>query len=461
MKRILSAALGAITFMSCFSFAAAATNETSSSDVKLPFDLEAPKNVFIKYLDGNDSFNSCNVSYSQNNSMSEFFSNLADPDQHDKVVEELNKQGIDDLWVQPQMDWSIDSSDDWHYNKYWDTDGYDENQIQRLGDWAYTALSYYPDQTNESWVFRDFGNIEDPEDRVWHGSHNGSDDYDGWKDVLKEGQYAVIKTDEGESHAKIDFTKHTIHVRMRYLVIVRKSDEENGLVDVPVASDWSGEALVGKDAEASGVLKKGDIDPPVITDLRMTDEEFNGQPVIAFKLEVPDKLIAQNTEITNREGRIILETECRVKGNDEWKEMQGDWILKSGEMKVTLLNLAEENKVISKDTPVELRCRYYCEQSEEEPFYSDYSEVLTFGTKEIDGRKESVAEKSNDASDEKTNEESAVKEESKSEKKCSVCGICPVQPLGICLFIWIAIIVAVIIVVIVIILAVNKKKSNK
>ena len=116
---------------------------------------------------------------------------------------------------------------------------------------------------------------------------------------------------------------------------------------------------------------------------------------------------------------------------------------------------------LPQDTPVELRCRYYCEQSEEEPFYSDYSEVLTFGTKEIDGRKESVAEKSNDASDEKTNEESAVKEESKSEKKCSVCGICPVQPLGICLFIWIAIIVAVIIVVIVIILAVNKKKSNK
>ena len=45
--------------------------------------------------------------------------------------------------------------------------------------------------------------------------------------------------------------------------------------------------------------------------------------------------------------------------------------------------------------------------------------------------------------------------------KCSVCGICPVQPLGICLFIWIAIIVVIIIIVIVVVVVVKKKKNKE
>ncbi len=43
-------------------------------------------------------------------------------------------------------------------------------------------------------------------------------------------------------------------------------------------------------------------------------------------------------------------------------------------------------------------------------------------------------------------------------KKCRVCGICPFQPLGICLFIWIAIIL---IVVILIVVLVSKKKKDE
>lgn len=43
--------------------------------------------------------------------------------------------------------------------------------------------------------------------------------------------------------------------------------------------------------------------------------------------------------------------------------------------------------------------------------------------------------------------------------KCKVCGICPIQPLGICLFIWIAIIL--IVFILVIILISKGKKKNK
>lgn len=43
--------------------------------------------------------------------------------------------------------------------------------------------------------------------------------------------------------------------------------------------------------------------------------------------------------------------------------------------------------------------------------------------------------------------------------KCKVCGVCPIQPLGICLFIWLAIIL--IIVIVVVILIFKGKKNNK
>ncbi len=50
--------------------------------------------------------------------------------------------------------------------------------------------------------------------------------------------------------------------------------------------------------------------------------------------------------------------------------------------------------------------------------------------------------------------------EEAAEEKCKVCGICPIQPLGICLFIWIAIILLAII-FIVIVVSVAKKKNGK
>ena len=44
--------------------------------------------------------------------------------------------------------------------------------------------------------------------------------------------------------------------------------------------------------------------------------------------------------------------------------------------------------------------------------------------------------------------------------KCRVCGICPIQPLGICLFIWLAIILIAVIIVVVLICK-DKKKNNE
>lgn len=55
-------------------------------------------------------------------------------------------------------------------------------------------------------------------------------------------------------------------------------------------------------------------------------------------------------------------------------------------------------------------------------------------------------------------ETSGAEIEDPAKKKCKVCGICPVQPLGICLFIWIAIILIVVILAFVLL---SKGKKDK
>lgn len=458
MKKILSLLTVSALAASVSVCAAAAPKQGDPKD--LPFELTAPENVAITYLDGNDSLNTCKVAFSQNDSMSAFFSRKDDPEEYEKVMAELNEKGIDDIWVESQMDWSIDTQDDWHYNQYWDSQGYDDDYKLRVGEWAYISLGLSPETTNDAWVFRNMGNIDDPEDRTWYGSHEGGEDYDGWKDVLKEDQYEVVTIDDTKQ-AKIDLTKHTIYVRMRWLVTTRFAPEGEDSYDVVTASDWSEIASVGKDAETTGTLDAKTfnelVKPPVISNFRMTNEKFNDQPVVAFNLDVPNDLKKTLTSVVAAGGNINLCTEMRIKDKTDWTEMQGDWVVKSGEMKVTMIHLVQEGEIIDEGTPVELRCRYVCMQPGCEDMYTDYSEVLTFGTKELDGKHESVAEESKIETIGTTDPGKTTEE-----NKCKVCGICPFQPLGICLLIWIAIIVVLVIVVIVVVVIVskNKKKEN-
>ena len=176
--------------------------------------------------------------------------------------------------------------------------------------------------------------------------------------------------------------------------------------------------------------------------------------MIAFKLAVSDKLKEQLTRASGTRGAIWLEVEAKIEGS-EWVGLQGDWTLKSGELKYGLQNLAEAEKSVSKDTPIELRARYNINNGETE-FYSPYSEILTFGSKEMNATPDSVVDSTENVTEAAS---AAPKEEKKSENKCSLCGFCP-HPLGICIFIWIAIIVAVAAVVVITIIVMKKKKQQ-
>ena len=434
---------------------------SAEKEYKLPFTLTAPENVYISYEPDNYEFFGCTVSWSQNDSMSEWLTRMEDPESHDAAVEELNAMGYDDVWITPQLDWSLDSQDDWHYNKYWDTDGYDEDYVQRLGEWAYISFLHYGTKTNEGQFFGYKGNIDDPDDVAW----NGSNDYPGWKDVLKEDQYEIITVDDTR-RAIVDLTKHTLYARMRYLVTVRPTDGE----DVKIASDWSEIASVGKEASNDmDLVKDLTIEAPKISGLRMTDEEFNTFPVIAFTIDVTDSITELETVLkANRIGVIWLQTEARVMGKSEWTELQGDISLKSGEFKIDLQNLAEAEGTVSKDTPIELRAKYvvYANASTEGgTIESPYSEILSFGSPEMqvtENTTEDVTTETTGAliATQATTEDTVTPEKPKEKKdKCSLCGFCP-HPLGICIFIWIVILAAIIFVVVWILVKKRKDKEK-
>jgi len=424
MKKLLSVIAAGLTAITCIPFAASADNET----VKLPFELSAPENVSITYLDGRDSPSTCEIHYSQNNSMSAWSSKMNDTETHDAAEAELAEMGYDDLWINAQIDWSLDSQDDWKCNDLWLTGGYDEDYVLRLGDWAYINQNYSNETSMSDWIFRYMGNMEDAEDSFWYGA----DEQLGWKDVLKEGQYKLVVNENGK-YPWIDFSEHTAYVRVRWLVTVRPSD---GSDDIPIVSDWSEIAAVGKDAEKIEPLKSGDIAPPVISDLKYMEDDFNGFPVIGFKLDVTPELAKQVAQVNGTSGVIRIYTEARVQGKGEWVELQGDLDIKSGDIQIDLQALAEAEKSVAKDTPIELRTRYWCSQNEQEDFYSAYSNVLTFGSLDMEVTTGEIV----DTIGAIETTTAAAKKDSK--KKCGLCGFCP-HPLGICIFIWIAIILAI------------------
>ncbi len=334
-----------------------------------------------------------------------------------------------------------------------------------------------PVTVNSSWIMRSLTTINndptysDEEKKQANEWFFGNDHIPGLNNQLKDDQYTLVEADP-DNHDQaifIDWTQHTAYARVRWAVVLSPKDKNS----FPVFSDWSETAVFGKDATPFVPLTKESLDAPVISNLRYYPEEFNGYPQIACTLTVPDELNKNLTEISSGGGEIRIEWEARIPGG-EWIGQQGDGTITAGENVVSLIFLAEsiirENSengistpevVLAEGSPIELRARYWCNQYESYTgdyigeFWSDYSEVLTFGAQEMSHTEESVAESSKDET-----ESSKITESPKDkESKCPLCGFCP-QPLGLCIFIWILIIVVLIVVVVVVVILVKKNKKD-
>ena len=361
------------------------TSDRKTKD-DLPFTLTAPDSVAASLTEQEEG-NTVQLAWTKNDSMSEWATRDGDPETHDAVVEEFNELGFSDIWFTPQMDWSIDGTDDWHCTAendlYWQNDGYDENYTQRLGAWAYTGFLDYADKTTTAWVFRHFGTIYDPaypdyKDSWWYGNHEGGVDCDGWKDVLKEGQYTVVTDSDGVQHAVLNWDDHKMYVRMRYVVTYYLQDDPQDIGRQTIATEWTEPVQVTAKFEP---MTKEELTAPDISDLHMTEEEFNDYPVFACMLNVPEKLAAAITRVeANYEygGGTVLEIQARAKGETEWVGLQGDIWIKTGEMKFAMQNLYETQQAAA-GSSIEVRARYWTSQrGDYEDVYSDWSDIIEF-----------------------------------------------------------------------------------
>ena len=442
IKKLISTAVAVLLLLPCM------TVFSSAAD-KLPFDLVPPAYVSAKWMEENDSPTSTKLTFSLSNDMTTFFKNLEEAHLNGTADQFMANIGCTDFWMNVQIDWAVDDVADsvsgWHYTKYWDGDEYfglgkDSEGNSRCSEWDIVdcGLNNATETVQDIWVTRGV-----PNDDRWNG--NPETHTPGVKDQLRPEQYTY---DTENEELRIDYTKHTVYFRARFVVTVRN----DGSPDRYYFSEWSSIASVGKDSEKFEPLTKTDLKAPVITSLRMTDKEFNDNPVVAFTLTVPEELAENATKVEANGGSITIEVWARVKGDKEFTQLQGDWIIKAGEMESDLFNLANESRPnVPKDSVIELRCRYRYDHPAyfDGDMYSDWSKTISFGTDDINY----------DPGQLDTSTTPADNTQSGEKDKCPICHFCP-QPLGLCIFIWLLILLAVII-IIVIIIVVSKKKKKK
>ncbi len=386
MKKITAVFIILVLLISCAVIPAGA-----DSKVKLPFELIPPKTVSMSKVSQDDQTD-INLTYSMEKDMIGFMQDCEDENKKAALFKEI---GVDDLYINAQIDWALDDKNDWHHTEFWDDNeatryfgiGYDKDAHPRTCEWDVTSLLLYSQTTNDCWITRYAGNPEDPSDTRWNGeTFEDGVHCIGMKDVLKQGQYEIKHTDEGEAYITIDYSKHTLYARMRYYVTVCYTDNEGNPANYFMFSDWSDTASYGKDGEKWTPYTEKTLPAPIISDGYITGEIFNDYPVAAYTLTIPEDLAEGMTKVQGFGGNISIEAEARIKGTDKWLVRQGDFTPKAGKLTVDILALAGDGKPIYKDTEIELRTRYFCSQRNGyntdtiSEFYSPYSNVISFKT---------------------------------------------------------------------------------
>ncbi|MBO7650409.1 MAG: hypothetical protein J6S79_06680 [Lachnospiraceae bacterium] len=443
----------ALIMMLLFGSCSAAGASSGSSGDGLPIDVKAPQNVAVQWLEENDSPTTMRLSFSLDPELSNALIAIDQAREFGLLESMLAKYGASDVYLRVQVDWALDDVNDpvsgWHYNKYWDDPtgnglGIDEDYHYRYSEWDVVdcGLNNASETVQEYWIMR--GGV--PDGDRW----NGIPEYGtpGVKDQLRPDQYEYY-----DDSVHIDFTEHTAYFRVRF-VATAVMESEDGIKYLHKFTDWSDVCGYGKDVAKVEPVTEADLSvAPVITNLRLTDEEFNGQPVVAFTITVPEELAEKASQAAAYGGSIRIQTEARVKGDAEWTSLGLYWVT-SGEIKGELVYLLKEGETIVDGSKVEIRCRYFCDQSGvDETIYSPWSDVLTFETTEIKDDPKPTPTAVPDEPEDKKDDKKEEKED-----KCPICGFCP-QPLGLCIFIWI--LIAVVILAVVIVIIVLKKKKEK
>lgn len=309
-----------------------------------------------------------------------------------------------------QFDWSVDSKDDFHYDETWDTIQAD-CPIQKIS-------GSFAERSEVFWFTYD-----EAVERCAPGI------------VTKS--VPVPDEDSVVSVHTFDFDKHKLYVRARFFVYDYSAKAVH-------TSDWSEIADVGASREKDTPKVKGTMDAPVLSKARMDTQT---QGVFYYDISFPDSVRETAYALKAVGTELNFESQIRI-GGGEWQY----WIVPD-ELFPYLVG-TRQFSVLPDDlnSKIEYRCRLTGGNPDDgTAVTSAWSSIFTYENGEVQ------LLENDDPFDEKAQAD-AQKQAEKEANKCAVCGICPLHPLGVCMFIWIGILVAVALIVLYNVRASKKKK---
>ena len=220
--------------------------ETARAAGELPVELTAPTGVSVEWMKGEDSANTCKVTFGKSEALTAW---LAKDDAAKK--EALTKLGYKTCKIFAQIDWALDDPTEWKYTSVWDSDtgksGADSEHPNEfvLGEWAYVDVAVTGNEKDTAMILRYMGNPAGMRGTAWNDGYNGTYSK-GWGSVIRTSQYSVA-TENGKVQAKIDFSKHTLFVRVRFGMALTKDGDDKTVTYA--FSDWSTLGVCGKDAD--------------------------------------------------------------------------------------------------------------------------------------------------------------------------------------------------------------------
>ena len=223
----------------------------------------------------------------------------------------------------------------------------------------------------------------------------------------------------------------------------------NGTVDadpkvVYVFSDWSNIAAYGVNS-TEPMYRLGELfEKPEIKGVEFLDRDsFGGGPYIVYTLVASDDAVdaARSIELNGGFAQVILQ--ARRAGSTEWCDLlDGEVEIQNGENKVDAspLGWGEDEAEDAKD--IEVRALYDIYGSDGSLYESECSAELLCKasgggapvTPEPEATPTLAPTPTSSAALKELLSETVEKEK---DDKCRLCGVCPVQPLGICLFVWV------------------------
>ncbi len=338
------------------------------------------------------------------------------------------KYGLYDFLILMQYDTSLDGTDNWNYTPEWDTN--------------YAAMSTH-EASITAWIG---GNLMERETLfdLYHRDPENNN-YSNMEDAIIRRD--VPYGDYVFTNHYFDYENHSLYVRCRYYMEWQTYDGETIGEKQSMVSEWSDVAVFGKNGTAITPEEPTGYAAPIIADLSYVQPgERDELGYLTYMLTTPASVwnAAIYYEMTGDGNFDNLETQISVDGSD-WQPYStandwADWGLTEG-----IRTAHGEEPRIEADSHIKLRIRYTGSHG-----VSEWSNVLELN----DGGTQKVPEDTTGKLDDGT-----APIEPADENKCSLCGFCPV-PLGLCIFIWLAILLAIVIVIVVIILLTKPKKCK-